>query len=74
MRPLKPYDFHTPGTLPPSNLNFADSDEAGAGESVGQFDAPKPAAIRLGNAYQFNVAKRAPGADFTNIVFGTESK
>src|SRR5262245_40677016 len=73
VRPLKPYDFHTPGTLPPSNLNFADGDQS-EGTSVGQFDAPKRAAIRLGDAYQFNVAKRAPGVSFSNIVFGEEKK
>ena len=73
VRPMKPYDFHTPGTLPPSNLNFADAGDPETAEPS-TFDVPKPAAIRLGNAYQFNVKKRAPGVSFGNIVFGEESK
>jgi hypothetical protein len=74
--PMGPYAFSEPtgaGTLPADPF-LAVSDEDGNMATPANYKPSQPAAIRLGNAYQFNVKKGAPGADFTNIVFGEESK
>lgn len=74
--PIGPYAFSEPtgaGTMPADPF-LAESDEDGNVATPENYKPAAPAAIRLGNAYQFNVKKGAPGADFTNIVFGEEKK